>query len=773
MQVSSAPKVFTYWQSWDFDAEGHIHMCYRNWDSGNQRIYYATNRSGAWVQTSVTDGDGNALVITPDQVVHLFNLDYDDNIYERTKPVSGGAWSAAQQVASSPAKGFIQDVVVDSSGGIYFCWGHLFDSSLNPPSAAYGRYKPLGGSWGPTEFIQGVTNDIWPQNLNMAVRGTDILAAYRLTNTSSGARYKVRDGQTGLWSAEKTVAPGQAYGGVIAVSPTGELAMAWGQPAAAPQSGTHWQIWVSFSEDAGATWSEPYLVHGEPDLNRSPFTTYDAKGNFHIAWEGRTSESGKFKTYYRERIGGLWQPEEIVVSPGNANPHGIKVNNNTLYITYNTSSGVVDGTTQVFLKSRPLPTDNSAPSPVSSLTATPGERSLMLSWQNPPDADFAGTRIVMSTSTYPTGPFTNSVLTTRAAAPGSIDSFTVYPLVAGVPCYFSLFAQDSSGNWSLATHGSATPDPDTHPPANPTSFTAEAYTTGNIQLTWHNPPDADFGGTMIRYKTTGYPTGPADGLLVANRAASPGSIDSVIQTGLTPGVTYYYSAFAYDQQPAYSSGAHAAGTPGSMRCIDAKLKPDGAAADLRGKVVTAAFPSDGAIYISEPDGSSAIRVLTTTSVSPGQRVDVTGQVQTRVLSGQPSERQIASATVTALSAGSELPPINMNTLEVGGEAVGALLPGVIGGVGLNNMGLLVRVTGRVTTKISSSFWLDDGGGVVDPLGQAGILVKCPDIHAPVIPGDIVSVTGVIEGSISGPGQTNRRQLHIRSYADIANPLETP
>ena len=73
-----------------------------------------------------------------------------------------------------------------------------------------------------------------------------------------------------------------------------------------------------------------------------------------------------------------------------------------------------------------------------------------------------------------------------------------------------------------------------------TSFVANP---GNAQnsLSWVNPGAADLAGVKIMFKTTGYPTGPTDGTQVFNGAGT-----STTHTGLTNGVTYYYSAFAYE-----------------------------------------------------------------------------------------------------------------------------------------------------------------------------------------------------------------------------------
>ncbi|MDO8588671.1 MAG: hypothetical protein Q7T82_16710, partial [Armatimonadota bacterium] len=96
---------------------------------------------------------------------------------------------------------------------------------------------------------------------------------------------------------------------------------------------------------------------------------------------------------------------------------------------------------------------------------------------------------------------------------------------------------------------------DTTPPGNVTGFTA---TPGNQQnsLSWTNPTDTDFAGTMIRFRTDTYPTGPTDGAQCYN-----GTGTSTVHSGLTNGTTYYYKAFAYDEAPNYSSGATASGAP--------------------------------------------------------------------------------------------------------------------------------------------------------------------------------------------------------------------
>jgi len=80
-----------------------------------------------------------------------------------------------------------------------------------------------------------------------------------------------------------------------------------------------------------------------------------------------------------------------------------------------------------------------------------------------------------------------------------------------------------------------------------TNFTATPG-SGQITLDWTNPPDLFYVGTMIRYKTGGYPTSTTDGALLLDRASAPGSADSYVQSGFD-NIRYYYTASLMTRHP--------------------------------------------------------------------------------------------------------------------------------------------------------------------------------------------------------------------------------
>jgi hypothetical protein len=206
--------------------------------------------------------------------------------------------------------------------------------------------------------------------------------------------------------------------------------------------------------------------------------------------------------------------------------------------------------------------DEDAPDPPSSLTASAGHREAVLRWTNSTSPDATGTLVRYSTAGFPSSasdglPVENGNDGMFDGGPGTSCAFTHQGLTPLTTYYYSAFAYDALDIHSGAVTDSVTAV-DTEPPWRPKDFQAKLLST-TVELSWKNPDDEDFAGTVIKYTRTGY-TNPDDGTPVPNRNQGrfegvPGGEHSFQHAGLTVGERYYYSAFAYDIYGNYSDGA--------------------------------------------------------------------------------------------------------------------------------------------------------------------------------------------------------------------------
>lgn len=322
---------------------------------------------------------------------------------------------------------------------------------------------------------------------------------------------------------------------------------------------------------------------------------------------------------------------------------------------------------------------------------------------------------------------------------------------------------DSFGPWDVHVYA----DKRTIRRPTVSNFTAVPDKANEMKLSWTNPSDALFRGTMIRCSTDHYPTSPTDGSLVCSRQTAPGASDSFVHSSLTCGQKYYYTAFTYDDIPLYSGGVNASSTPRMARCSEVKLADEGAPVFLQDKAVTGVFSTDPATYVSDADRVSGIRIADAgAGLLVGDRVEVRGTVTTYKPDGKTAcEKQVSSASISWVSSGVPLAPLAMICRTVGGGPMGQA-PGEEDGLGLNCIGSLVKISGRVTSAYGRVFCVDDGSGTADSFGRLGVMVICPDMNTPVSVGDAVSVTGVAVGRLDPGWNANRRCIRVRDYRDV-------
>lgn len=213
-----------------------------------------------------------------------------------------------------------------------------------------------------------------------------------------------------------------------------------------------------------------------------------------------------------------------------------------------------------------------------------------------------------------------------------------------------------------------------------------------------------------------------------------------------------------------------------------EIKKTGAGAPvaLSSALVSAQFHDDTvapfSFAVQTADRSSGVRVLWPSEAMPGDDVAITGKVA--VVDG---ECIVQADGVQTSASGSAPNPLAMNGLASGGgdfglqKAVANSVPASAKAAGLSNVGLLVKLTGKVTyalydgTFSNAGFYIDDGAGLDDGSGNAGIRCRPPSLFG--IPGTLpdvgrqVVVTGVM--GVKQAGGMNTRYLWTTAweYAD--------
>lgn len=192
-----------------------------------------------------------------------------------------------------------------------------------------------------------------------------------------------------------------------------------------------------------------------------------------------------------------------------------------------------------------------------------------------------------------------------------------------------------------------------------------------------------------------------------------------------------------------------------------KTLQDGSDVSLSGKVVTAGTDMlPGCFYIEESGRHAGIRVNTTRTIQAGSIVTVSGIMGTLAC-----ERCVQASEVTVAPDAGQIPdPIGLNCRELGGAWLNQYSPGVKFGVGLNNLGLLTRIWGRVANPETGVFYVIDGSISESETGQPGVKVLLCGSLTPPQADTLVQVTGI--SSCEQVGSDCIRVLRIREAADV-------
>lgn len=191
---------------------------------------------------------------------------------------------------------------------------------------------------------------------------------------------------------------------------------------------------------------------------------------------------------------------------------------------------------------------------------------------------------------------------------------------------------------------------------------------------------------------------------------------------------------------------------------DVRLRPDGTAVDLSGKIATRDL---GEVFgIQEPDRSAGILVRGALALQPGSAVAIKAVLQTL-----PSGERILEPLepVSSAEPGDPPKPLGLNNLTLCGDDFGAYTPGADSAVALNTVGNLVRTWGRVTASGDGWFTIADGSDV-----PGGVRVECAPLAPPQLQA-IVAVTGIARLKLSGEARLRMIQVSLAEDIEILEP----
>lgn len=202
-----------------------------------------------------------------------------------------------------------------------------------------------------------------------------------------------------------------------------------------------------------------------------------------------------------------------------------------------------------------------------------------------------------------------------------------------------------------------------------------------------------------------------------------------------------------------------------------RLLADGQPVGLSGLSVTACFTGDLVqAYVEKPDRSSGIRVNSRYGpFTEGQLVSVCGVMAT----DWSGERYVDALDGWVKPTGGSLvlDPLGMPNRSLGGTASGLQI-GAPDGIGGNNIGLLVRTWGRVTSTEYQLVSIDDGSGRNGLMPAPGVQMNLwATGGARVWPGQVVQVTGI--SSIARMSDTERCSVLMPRQASDVVVLKTP
>lgn len=337
---------------------------------------------------------------------------------------------------------------------------------------------------------------------------------------------------------------------------------------------------------------------------------------------------------------------------------------------------------------------------------------------------------------------------------------------------------------------------DSTPPTVPTVTDSGQYTdkTTSLSASWSaSDPESGVANYLIAVGTTPYDPGSG---YVSTWRSSTSTSGSITGLSLVNGTKYYIYVKARNGMATYGESAASDGitvrtdSPQAVSVAQAKALPDGSYVKIQNLVTSCGKTDLGTcFYLEQADRSAGLKISTQNAgnlpdFAPAQLMTVTGLMAT-----VDGERAISLPELTVGSKTDTILPVGLNLKAIGGGNCGlqkavwnwASIKDTTGiqnvwkaSNGLSNIGLLVKIAGKVTQidPAGKYFYINDGSSLKDNTltGQtANIGVRVAANPAGYTTGQMLVVTGISSCTLGQDGNPIRL-IRVSNTSDI-KPLQ--
>ncbi|MBI3008106.1 MAG: fibronectin type III domain-containing protein [Candidatus Omnitrophica bacterium] len=325
----------------------------------------------------------------------------------------------------------------------------------------------------------------------------------------------------------------------VAVSPNGDIHVVWTDFRT---SGNEGDIFYAKSTNGGASFGTNKNIDGAGITKADqPSIAIDTSGNINIMW--RDFRNGDADIYSSRSIDGgstFSKPTRVnddTIKSGKIQllpSVGVDPNGKAYAVWEDGRNGHFD----IFSAKGPALTVPLAPTGV---TATAGDKQIVLDWDDNTESDLAGYNVLRSTSSGGTFSKVNTTSIT-------VSNFTNTALTNGTQYFFVIQAVDTSGNTSgNSEEVNGTPS-DASAPKTPTNLTATAGNT-LVDLSWTAPTQNADGSTLTDLAGYNVYRSISSGGDFTKINTSTVTVTTYQDTGLTNGTTFFYKVSAIDDVP--------------------------------------------------------------------------------------------------------------------------------------------------------------------------------------------------------------------------------